>query len=274
MHSCASRSSPEARMPRPKPVSEEQQQQGNFAFDDDTSDSDEDLTSFKDKVGNLKNSKVSNEDNSEDEDMEEDDEDESDSEEDDSSENDDDDPPVPVMSEAKKSKLSGVLEQLNTIGGGGASSDDTSDEKEEEVNRTKEKKKKKVKAQQSAGESSSEEEGEDGEDITDEPSEEIEGDIKPKTDVVHAKMTGEERVKKKFRDQLSQMPLEEIQKLKDRLGVKLFNQKMCGTAPERGRKVEFRRENKNRPREMSSKKTVGRFREVVPVTKVERRDPR
>merc|ERR1712192_303760 len=37
---------------------------------------------------------------------------------------------------------------------------------------------------------------------------------------------------------------------------------------------EFKRDNKNRPREMSSKKTVGRFREVVQVAKRERRDPR
>merc|ERR1712029_1237278 len=36
----------------------------------------------------------------------------------------------------------------------------------------------------------------------------------------------------------------------------------------------FKRENKNRPREMSSKKTVGRFREVVQVAKVQKRDPR
>merc|ERR1712130_1012979 len=66
----------------------------------------------------------------------------------------------------------------------------------------------------------------------------------------------------------------EIQKLKERLGLKLFHQKLEGTAPERGKKVEFKRENKNRPREMSSKKTVGRFREVVQVAKKERRDPR
>ena len=39
----------------------------------------------------------------------------------------------------------------------------------------------------------------------------------------------------------------------------------------------MKRENKNRPRQMSSKKTVKRFRDVVGLTtekKVERRDPR
>merc|ERR1719394_2207491 len=84
----------------------------------------------------------------------------------------------------------------------------------------------------------------------------------------------EEKARKKYRDQLSKMSIEEIQKLKERLGLKLFQQKLEGTAPERGKKVEFKRDNKNRPREMSSKKTVGRFREVVQVAKKERRDPR
>merc|ERR1719220_589302 len=86
--------------------------------------------------------------------------------------------------------------------------------------------------------------------------------------------SGEEKARKKYQEQLSKMTIEEIQKLKERLGLKLFQQKLEGTAPERGKKVEFKRDNKNRPREMSSKKTVGRFREVVQVAKKERRDPR
>merc|ERR1719402_1250396 len=84
----------------------------------------------------------------------------------------------------------------------------------------------------------------------------------------------EEKARKKYREQLSKMSIEEIQKLKERLGLKLFQQKLEGTAPERGKKVEFKRDNKNRPREMSSKKTVGGFREGVQVAKKERRDPR
>ena len=47
----------------------------------------------------------------------------------------------------------------------------------------------------------------------------------------------EEKARKKYRDQLSKMSIEDIQKLKERLGLKLFQQKLEGTAPERGKKV-------------------------------------
>merc|ERR1712242_112996 len=75
----------------------------------------------------------------------------------------------------------------------------------------------------------------------------------------------EDKERLKYREKLAKMSIEDIQKLKERLGLKLFHQKMSGTAPVRGQKINFKRENKNRPREMSSKKTVGRFREVVQV---------
>lgn len=68
------------------------------------------------------------------------------------------------------------------------------------------------------------------------------------------------------------MSFEDLQKLKEKLGSKVYNEAMFGTR--RTKKVEFKRENKNRPREMSSKKTVSRFREVVPVRKSVPRDPR
>merc|ERR1712106_125969 len=84
----------------------------------------------------------------------------------------------------------------------------------------------------------------------------------------------EDKERRKYREKLTKMSIEDIQKLKERLGLKLFHQKMSGTAPMRGQKMNFKRENKNRPREMSSKKTVGRHREVVQVAKVEKRDPR
>ena len=71
------------------------------------------------------------------------------------------------------------------------------------------------------------------------------------------------------------MSIEEIQKLKEKIGLKLYNQAL---GLEKNKKREkFVRENKNRPREISSKKKVGRFREVVPVSfehKLEKRDPR
>ena len=51
--------------------------------------------------------------------------------------------------------------------------------------------------------------------------------------------SGEEKARKKYQEQLSKMTIEEIQKLKERLGLKLFHQKMEGTAPERGKKVKL-----------------------------------
>ena len=68
---------------------------------------------------------------------------------------------------------------------------------------------------------------------------------------------GEEEARRaRDRQKLGKMNIEEIQKLKEKLGLKLFNQKLKGTG--RARKIEFKRENKNRPRELCSKKTVSR----------------
>lgn len=68
------------------------------------------------------------------------------------------------------------------------------------------------------------------------------------------------------------MSFEDLQKLKEKLGTKMYNQTIFGN--ESKRKTEFKRENKNRPREMSAKKPVSRFKELVSVKKVIARDPR
>lgn len=68
------------------------------------------------------------------------------------------------------------------------------------------------------------------------------------------------------------MSFENLQKLKDKLGTKIYNETMFGKKSKR--KTDFKRENKNRPREMSSKKPVFTFKKVVPVKKVTSRDPR
>ena len=87
----------------------------------------------------------------------------------------------------------------------------------------------------------------------------------------------------KFQRQLRQMSMEEIQKLKEGIGLKLFNRKMgvvsqgSGGKDKGRRRQDFKRENKNRPREMSSKKTVKRLRDVVGLKaeqRLEKRDPR
>ncbi len=79
------------------------------------------------------------------------------------------------------------------------------------------------------------------------------------------------------------MSLEEIQKLKERLGLKLFDAVVSEkSVSKKKKKPVFKRENKNRPREMSSKKMVPRFRDVVGVASEQntkdrakdKRDPR
>lgn len=68
------------------------------------------------------------------------------------------------------------------------------------------------------------------------------------------------------------MSLEDLQKLKERLGSKVYNETLFGKKKEIRR--EFKRKNKNRPREMSAKIPVPRLKEVVKVKKVVNRDPR
>jgi len=265
----------------------------HFAFDDDTSDSEEEgLEDFQKKVGRLNQSEPLASETSRGQDGdEEDSDDEEDDEESDSEEESSDDEsdnialkPESKLSEEKKLKLSRLQEQLAHIGGESESESDN-DESEEEVERDDG-------ANLQMGDQADDGDG-DEEDVRDENSEE-DGDTQSDKDQEaeendedqpeNKKMkldpssnsveTGEAKARKKYQEQLSKMSIEEIQKLKERLGLKLFHQKMEGTAPERGKKVEFKRDNKNRPREMSSKKTVGRFREVVQVAKKERRDPR
>lgn len=68
------------------------------------------------------------------------------------------------------------------------------------------------------------------------------------------------------------MSFEDLQKLKEKLGSKIYNEAMFGS--KKVKKPVFKRENKNRPREISSKKQVSRFKEVIPVKKTNSRDPR
>merc|ERR1712168_418900 len=60
-------------------------------------------------------------------------------------------------------------------------------------------------------------------------------------------------------------------KLKETLGEKIFNSRWSGN---KKFKTEFKRENKNRPRELSSKIRVPKLMKVVPVKTEPKRDPR
>lgn len=70
------------------------------------------------------------------------------------------------------------------------------------------------------------------------------------------------------------MSFEDLQKLKERLGSKFYNEAVFGASPRPKKRADFKRENKNRPREATSKIQVPRFKEVVPVKKQVLRDPR
>jgi len=83
-----------------------------------------------------------------------------------------------------------------------------------------------------------------------------------------------------LRKELSDMPFEDLQKLKEKIGTKMFSQAMSS-----GKKSEkhsgnksgsksFKRTNKNRPMEMSSKKPVKIIRDHVKKNKCVTRDPR
>ena len=256
----------------------------NFVFDDDTSDSDEDnLEVFKSKVSGLHaQSSGHDADDADDEekDMSYEDEEESD---DDSSDVSSDDEVVlpstrPQISEEKKSKLSKIQTQLAGIG-----SDEDQEEDDEEEDEKFDGKESEADNQELESKSESSDEGDPSDN-------ESAGALKPRKRPNENKSSlsedkklklddqpeSEEAKKMRFRSKLSKMSVEEIQRLKNKLGLKLFNQKMSGTEGEK-MKVDYKRENKNRPREMSSKKQVGRFREVVSVStevKEPKRDPR
>lgn len=63
----------------------------------------------------------------------------------------------------------------------------------------------------------------------------------------------------KIRGELSSMSFENLIKLKEKLGAKVYNTAVFGASADRAKrpaKKDFKRENKNRPREMTSKRPV------------------
>ncbi|XP_033194922.2 ribosomal RNA processing protein 36 homolog [Bombus vancouverensis nearcticus] len=86
-------------------------------------------------------------------------------------------------------------------------------------------------------------------------------------------LLNEDKDQDEIRKELSQMSFEDLQKLKEKLGCKIYKEALFGPRKV-NKKTEFKRENKNRPREISSKKPVSRFREVVQVKNYIPRDPR
>ncbi|KAL3285614.1 hypothetical protein HHI36_000143 [Cryptolaemus montrouzieri] len=75
------------------------------------------------------------------------------------------------------------------------------------------------------------------------------------------------------REKLSTMSFEDIQKLKEKIGSKLYNETVFDTK-KRKSQTTFKRENKNRPREMSSKIRIKVKNSVNVAKKPTPRDPR
>ncbi|XP_011639219.1 ribosomal RNA processing protein 36 homolog [Pogonomyrmex barbatus] len=82
----------------------------------------------------------------------------------------------------------------------------------------------------------------------------------------------EDKSREQIREELKHMSFEDLQKLKEKLGTKVYNQRVLGKKYKK--KTEFKRENKNRPREMSAKKPVPKYKQITEVKKVVSRDPR
>ncbi|XP_043274101.1 ribosomal RNA processing protein 36 homolog [Venturia canescens] len=82
----------------------------------------------------------------------------------------------------------------------------------------------------------------------------------------------EDKDQSEIRQELSRMSFQDLEKLKEKLGSKVYNEAMFGK--KRIAKELYKRENKNRPREMSSKKPVSRFYEISTTKKNIPRDPR
>ncbi|KAG6464045.1 hypothetical protein O3G_MSEX014236 [Manduca sexta] len=75
-----------------------------------------------------------------------------------------------------------------------------------------------------------------------------------------------------IRSQLSTLSFEELQKLKEKIGAKVYKEALFGNKMKDNKPKVFKRDNKNRPREMSSKKPVPML-QATKVKKKEIRDP-
>ncbi|KRT83095.1 hypothetical protein AMK59_3638, partial [Oryctes borbonicus] len=79
--------------------------------------------------------------------------------------------------------------------------------------------------------------------------------------------------RERIKQEISTMSFEELQKLKQKVGTKVYNETIFGA--KRDPKTNFKRANKNRPREMSSKRKVNVRNEISQVKKQQSfRDPR
>lgn len=70
------------------------------------------------------------------------------------------------------------------------------------------------------------------------------------------------------------MSFEELQNLKQKIGIKVYNEAIFGVSHKPKPKTDFKRVNKNRPREMSSKRRINIKNKITQVKEQSNRDPR
>ncbi|XP_029352297.1 ribosomal RNA processing protein 36 homolog [Echeneis naucrates] len=116
-------------------------------------------------------------------------------------------------------------------------------------------------------EEESDEEDEEDSDGADEEGQEVEGD----EEVVGS--SSDIQTRDDIKKELSNMSFEDIMKLQNKVGTKVYNKVAYGNSKRTDTKTK-RRLNKNRPMEISAKKPAPFLRQVVPVRKPTSRDPR
>jgi len=273
----------------------------DFVFDDDTDDSDDDLVEFRKNIGKVSGGKAPSG-NSDDESVEEegegDEEGEAEEEEEESSEASDDSESEESESEkAEREKANSVINnklgKLSSLLTKDESSESEEDDQEEEEESEEEssddadedfssKRTTEVisvdpkiasEKDKDSSNNDSDQKGNAGNKRKFDDSLGKDGGASTET----VPSLNEEDERAKYRKNLSKLSVQEILKIKESLGDKLFNSKWSGNtkAPVTKKQalVEFKRENKNRPQEISSK-IKPRRRRMKPVVEQTKRDPR
>ncbi|XP_074540415.1 ribosomal RNA processing protein 36 homolog [Halichoeres trimaculatus] len=159
-----------------------------------------------------------------------------------------------------------LISERSQGGGGGEQDQEEISEDEEGSDAGKEEEEE---GEEGEGSDASEEEDEEEEDGDSEASEEEEEE-----EPVVAGGSGEIQTREDIKNELSSMSFEDLMKLQNQVGTKVYNQVAYGDGHRRAESGTKRRLNKNRPMEISAKRPPPLIRQVVPVKKSTLRDPR
>lgn len=127
------------------------------------------------------------------------------------------------------------------------------------------------------------EDGSDGDEEDDDGGEEVEeekedesddDDSEEDEDAEHAENNDKDQTEDNIKEELSTMSFEEIMKLQNKVGTKVYNEIAYGTTKGKQPNDKRKRLNKNRPMEVSAKRRAPFLRQVIPVKKAVSRDPR